>query len=274
MTLHMVYAPLDMRALRRWAWERGLVRDGLLDEGYALHILLSGMFGKGVLQPFRLFASERRSAAGLYAYTDTHVEQLRRIAAGVAPPDCTATLDPARVRAKAMPVRFREAQQLGFDVRVRPVRRLQCDLKCSSGTVLSKGSEIDAFDSRAPDDGRPAPEKAASREQVYAKWLAERCRAAVCIERCRLAAFRWSRAMRGNGRGSKGPDATLHGVLTVQDPVDFQRLVSSGIGRHKAYGYGMLLLRPPGKTPTPGWLPPAAKETQAQARRRRGETVT
>ena len=258
MTLQMVYAPLDVRALRRWAWERGFVRDGLLDEGYALHILLSGMFGKGVLQPFRLFASERRSAAGLYAYTDTHVEQLRRIAARVAPPDCTLTLDPVRVRAKAMPVRFRETQQLGFDVRVRPVRRLQCDLMCSSGTVLSKGSEIDAFEPGAPDDGRPAPEKAASRQQVYAKWLAERCRAAVRIERCRLVAFRWGRAMRGNGRGPMGPDATLHGVLTVQDPVDFERLVRGGIGRHKAYGYGMLLLRPLGKTPTPaGCLPRA-----------------
>ena len=57
--------------------------------------------------------------------------------------------------------------------------------------------------------------------------------------------------MRGNGRGPNGPDATLHGVLTVQDPVTFGRLIRNGIGRHKAYGYGMLLLRPPGKTPTP-----------------------
>ena len=139
MTLHMVHAFLNMRSFRRWAWDRGLVRNGSLDEGYALHILLSGMFGKAVLQPFRLFASEHRSSAGLYGYTETRLEELRRIAASVAPPDSAAALDPARMKARAMPARFAEAQRVAFDVRVRPVRRLQCDrTDPTTGTVTYK----------------------------------------------------------------------------------------------------------------------------------------
>ena len=248
MTLHLVHAPVDMNAFHRWSRERGLVRDKSFDAGYALHILLSGMFGKAVLQPFRLFASDRRRGAGLYAYADADREALSSIAAAPAPPDSLAVLDPTSLRAKPMPARFRAEQRLGFDVRVRPVRRSQWDVTVlPAGTGLSRGSEVDAFLRRAR-DGRSTGENAASREQVYAEWLGERCGAAVRIGPCRLAAFRLDRAVRGDGLGPKGPDATLHGVLTVRDPAAFARLVRRGIGRHTAYGYGMLLLRPPGRT--------------------------
>ena len=37
----------------------------------------------------------------------------------------------------------------------------------------------------------------------------------------------------------------MRGTLTITDPVEFGSLLANGIGRHKAYGYGMLLLRPP-----------------------------
>ena len=37
----------------------------------------------------------------------------------------------------------------------------------------------------------------------------------------------------------------LYGELEVTDPEAFNRLLATGIGRDKAYGYGMLLLRPP-----------------------------
>ena len=67
---YLIHVPLDMRAFTRWAGERGLVRSGVFDEGYALHILLSGMFGRAALQPFRLVASDRRRIAALYAYAD------------------------------------------------------------------------------------------------------------------------------------------------------------------------------------------------------------
>ena len=46
-----------------------------------------------------------------------------------------------------------------------------------------------------------------------------------------------------------GPDATLNGTLRINDPNEFRTKLRTGIGRHKAYGYGMLLLRPPDSLP-------------------------
>ena len=36
----------------------------------------------------------------------------------------------------------------------------------------------------------------------------------------------------------------MRGTITIVDPGKFTELVAHGIGRHRAYGYGMLLLRP------------------------------
>ena len=95
MTTHLIHAPFSMRAFNRWAGDRGLIQRGSFDEGYALHVLLSAMFGKAALQPFRLFASERRPGAALYAYTEMDEETLRHTAAAVATPDCLAVIDSA-----------------------------------------------------------------------------------------------------------------------------------------------------------------------------------
>ena len=243
---HLIHVPLDMRAFNRWAGERGLVRRGTFDAGFALHVLLSAMFGKAVLQPFRLFASDRRPLAGLYSYTDADGDALRRVAATAAPPDCLEALDPERVRAKRMPVRFTAGQRLGFDVRVRPVRRLGGAADAGRpGGAGAKRAEVDAFRVRPPAPAAPARQEEGKRGQVYADWLGERYGAAASVERCRLSAFRVTRAVRGDGLGPQGPDATLHGELVVREPDAFARLVRRGVGRHRAYGYGMLLLRPP-----------------------------
>jgi CRISPR system Cascade subunit CasE len=41
-----------------------------------------------------------------------------------------------------------------------------------------------------------------------------------------------------------GPDAVFTGVLQVLDTTAFAALVARGIGRHRAFGYGMVLLKP------------------------------
>ena len=252
MTACMVQAPLDMRAFNRWAAERGLVRGGTFDEGFALHVLLSSTFGKGVLQPFRLFAPPRRAAASLYADSDRDESVLAGTADAVATPDCLNVLDVRHLRTKPLPPTFPSGQRLGFDIRVRPVRRLHADARHANGNVLRKGAEVDVFvtQSRQDPPGTPGAggERSAARRQVaYVQWLAERIDGAATLQEaeCRLASFRRTRVVRGDGRGPGGPDATLHGQLTVTDPERFARCLRQGVGRHKAYGYGMLLLRPP-----------------------------
>ena len=49
-----------------------------------------------------------------------------------------------------------------------------------------------------------------------------------------------------SSRVVSGPDVVLGGQLRVIRPDAFARLVARGVGRHRAFGYGMLLLHPPG----------------------------
>ena len=255
MTTHLIHVPLDMLKFNRWAGKRGLVRNGSFDAGYAFHVLLSAMFGKSVLQPFRLFDSERRSSAALYGYADVDGAELRRTADEVAPPDCLDVLDPAGMRSKPMPAHFERGRRLGFDLRLRPVRRLRRELADGQlGRSWRKGAEVDAFlldvirrfpSGRADRDA--AADAGVTRESVYREWLSERFGDAVEVDHCRLAAVKRTRAIRGDARGPEGPDAILQGTFTVSNQETFTRILRNGVGRHRAYGYGMLLLRPPSR---------------------------
>ncbi len=261
MALHLIHLPIDLGRLAQWAgmrdagWtqrtdrpERG--RKGRIlvsfDEGRALHHLLSETFGKHALQPFRLMVSPGGRRGNLYAYSDADAPSLQRIAHECALPDALAVCEPERLAGKAMPQAWSKGQRLSFDLRVRPVRRL---LKPAG--VFGKGAELDAFLvevlRRFPEGPPPEASEQLTRGEVYSEWLARRFGTAATLEDARLVRFERSRAARTDG-APEGPDATLHGELVIQDPVAFQALLAGGVGRHAAYGYGMLLLRPPGRS--------------------------
>ena len=255
MELNLVRVPVSTPSLARWASERGWARwrgnftD--FDEGRALHHLLDEVFGPGSLRPFRLLVPPRCTSGNLYAYSSMDAESLCAAARVHALPDHLGVLSPERLETKPMPQDWRFEQQLGFDVRVRPVRRLSSDLETPE-KVIGKGSEIDAFlveaFRRHPAECGGMASEDRTREEVYLDWLNEQLSPAAGLERSasRLARFRRVRVSRGN-RGPEGPDATIHGTLTVSDPDAFAALLGRGIGRHRAYGYGMLLLRPPNR---------------------------
>ena len=65
------------------------------------------------------------------------------------------------------------------------------------------------------------------------------------MSKTKLVSFQRTRAVRKrHARYSEGPDAVMRGILTITDSDAFSELLAHGIGRHRAYGYGMLLLRP------------------------------
>ena len=238
MTLHLIHLPLSSRAFAQWAQGRGFGPKGTQDDGFALHVLLSALFGRGVLQPFRLF-SPKRGDASLYAYADRGAAALCDIAQMAGTPEMLAAIDLAQLRGKAMPTP-RQGQRLGFDLRFRPVRRL---------TEGGRVRERDAFVSEARRDHAEDPKGMAAagrdREAVYRDWLAERMhRAGADMESAGLVRFQRLRVLR-EGRALEGPDATMHGTLCVTDPELFAAALATGVGRHCAYGFGMLLLRPP-----------------------------
>ena len=85
-----------------------------------------------------------------------------------------------------------------------------------------------------------------TRENVYVEWLSARfARGGARLEEARLRSFQRVRVVRKlRKHAPEGPDAVMQGTLEVTDPEEFAKLVADGVGRHRAYGYGMLLLRP------------------------------
>jgi CRISPR system Cascade subunit CasE len=150
-------------------------------------------------------------------------------------------------RLRPFPTRWPAGRELGFEVRIRP-------------TVRSAKGEQDAF-LQAVSLAKGAP---LQRETVYAQWLrdhlaprvgtrVEPWQGAVELLDIRLAAFQRSGIVRRvqapagerrRARAIDGPDAVLKGQLRVVDPVAFGHLLTRGVGRHRAFGFGMLMLGP------------------------------
>ncbi|MBX3598251.1 MAG: type I-E CRISPR-associated protein Cas6/Cse3/CasE [Rhizobiaceae bacterium] len=244
MNLHLVQMPVDMRWLHRWAGER-LGPQRLFDEGDALHRLLGELFGPAVLQPFRLMVAPGELSATLYAYCGQDRAALADTANVVGTPAALKAINLDGLQSVERPAHvWRAGQRLGFDLRMRPVVRLS---SCLSGenshgkaVAIKKGSEVDAFLARV------LRGESATREEVYLDWLEKRLSPAASLERqaTRLAGFSRHRGRR-HDVAVEGPDVVVHGTLTVQDPAAFAALLARGVGRHRSYGYGMLLLRPP-----------------------------
>ena len=135
--------------------------------------------------------------------------------------------------------------------------------------VFRKGAELDAYALEAlrqhPGDPAGMASHGRTRETVYLDWLTERLGPAVVLDRkaTRLARFGRVRIARG-GAGPEGPDATIHGVLEVRDPEQFTALLARGVGRHCAYGYGMLLVS--GVSTPPGFQREIGVKAQGSSR--------
>jgi CRISPR system Cascade subunit CasE len=71
------------------------------------------------------------------------------------------------------------------------------------------------------------------------------------FQEAKLVRFQRERLARQTHRGERRwefcdrPDATMTGTLEVADAAAFHALLTRGVGRHRAFGFGMLLLRPP-----------------------------
>ena len=261
--LYLIRLPVSLPALARWAASRnygwttrrdrkGRECDTGFDEGRALHHLLVETFGQDMLNPFRLLVASPGKRGHIYAYSHADAATLLETAHACALPEVVDICDLAQLVAKTKHDNWRSGRRLGFEARVRPVGRLMKPLPHSGGSAFTKGAEVDVFLIEAL---RRFPEATSaeenmlkagrSREEVYAAWLAERLTGAATLEPgVRLTHFLRRRAAR-KGFAPEGPDATLQGNLIVLESVRFQELLAKGIGRHKAYGYGMVLLRPP-----------------------------
>ena len=242
--LYMIQLPLGPAAFVRFLAAQGLNTNSDEDLGYGTHAWLRATFGETAPKPFRLFLSERGHApAKLLGYTRAGRESLLEYAHSFAEPAALAVCDlEEQLAVAALPGAddWRPGRQLGFEVLVSPVARRSRD-----------GRERDLFLHRADTAG---PAAGLDREAVYVDWLAERLEGAAHLDRANLEEFRVVHHLRQGERSAGGsrararlvrPRALLRGQLTLTDGNAFAGLLAHGVGRHRAFGYGMLLLRPP-----------------------------
>lgn len=229
----MIKLEPDIGRLVRWAEARRLFASrGDDDLGYALHALLAATFDTSAPKPFALVRDPHRPPA-LLGYSLVPANDLRDLAQAVAAPDAAEAIGLATFAAKAMPADWRAGSRFGFTVRIRPMLRTDRD------GDRTRAREVDAFLLSPP---------ASSRGEVYRDWLQARLPGAE-IEHATLEAFRRSRVSRRNATrllaSQEGPDASFTGRLRITDGAEFGAALARGIGRHRAFGFGMLLLKPP-----------------------------
>lgn len=235
MSLYLLHCAPDARALAAWATRHRLLSpDG--DEGYALHALLTAAFGTQAPKPFRYLGGRQ----GLLAYGDQPPDILQDHAA-LAAPDVARALGLDTLAIRTFPSIWRPGQTLSFEVRVRPVIRTR------------DGRERDVFLNAI--EATSPPSQVQEREAVYTVWLGKQFaeQDGAQVLQVGMTSFRLSRVVRRRdadetgqrrARTPSGPDALFNGTLRIGNGEAFQRLLARGIGRHRAFGFGMLLLRP------------------------------
>jgi len=237
--MHMIDLQLRPDHLVRHAQLMGHNHAHDEDLGYAIHSWLTDALGELAPRTFRPM-EQRNGSLRLLGYGNADADAIREHVRMFATPQAAAVCDWDSAASKPIgDIAWRQGQILGFEVRTCPV-------------VRGKLGERDAFLAQLPKGGEPT---ANSRATVYRDWFSERLDGAASIDTdtFNLKAFRlvstWrqSRSPEAGSRAGRRvvrPDALVSGQLIVRDPDAFRTLLHKGIGRHRAFGFGMLLLRP------------------------------
>lgn len=234
--LYMVELRLEPGALIRFAEDQGINRREDEDLGYAAHAWLMALFGQDAPKPFRLLHDKQgRKPPRLLGFTRKPGAELAQHAQSFALPSAlqACPLDNG-LPSKPMPNTWQTGRRLGFEVLACPVSRI--------------GQQEEDVYVRHLRETEGREQDRQSRETLYRQWLARQLGGAARLEDFTLDGFgnvRLLRKAEGEGRRDfQRPQALMGGVLQVQDSEAFNALLARGIGRHRAFGYGMLLLKP------------------------------
>jgi CRISPR system Cascade subunit CasE len=228
-TLHLVRLPLRPPQLLRFAAEQGIADpDPLL--GYTCHAWLTALLGKLAPKPFR-YIERRREVLG---YVNADRSALLEHAKAFAPPLAWDALDATGVATKLMPNNWRVGKTLQLEVLLCPV-------------VRQRANEKDAYLHALDRLGNQAP----TRVDVYRQWFTARCDKALSFGNVEVRGLQSRVAMLRRARNGQNrllriqrPQVLLSATAAIADKDEFAMLVAAGVGRHRAFGFGMLLLAP------------------------------
>lgn len=249
--LYMHKISLDTRGLYGLAMRRNLVGRDAMDLGYITHCVLGELFGDDAPKPFALSNAPEHPndrtphTLRVLGYAGKSWDELAKRAKMFADPDIFELCRFRECAGKPMPSEWKPGMRLGFEVRMCPVvRGAKIDGRKST-------AELDVYVSAC----RRAEGNHLDRAVVYRGWLEKQLQVhgLTKLIEARMSRFslrmlvRRTRATTRQTRTSRRPDATFTGVLEVTDGPKFAGLLARGVGRHRAFGFGMVLLRPAGE---------------------------
>lgn len=209
------------------------------DMGYLVHAAMASLFGDLAPRTFSI-THQNRGIVQVLGYSEHEQEKLVDHVSFFATPEAAAICPPSGIQSKRMPARWRPSTVLGFRTRVCPTIRLQTEQHNHR-----RRAEVDAFLEAQWQD------QEATRPAAYRSWLERAMGPAVKLlllqlDNCCLESVvrRTHERERRAKQGLKKPSASFTGALEILDGELFARLLARGIGRHRAFGLGMLLLHP------------------------------
>jgi CRISPR system Cascade subunit CasE len=253
--LGMIQIRLDAVGLAKFAQEQGLSpawnkqKPWDEDMSYAVHAWLMAAFGDMAPKPFRFMTVLKRGRPSgritLLAYMSFDPSLLRERALATADPlVLAASADPDVFTHKHLPEKWTEGTIYDFEILACPVTR-------------NENAEKDVF-LRAVDHAKALGQKdgEVKRDEVYRDWLIKQLGSSVSVDKddVRIDGFRVASMFRKTQRTDEEtkrkskqlrlPLALFTGKLTVRDSDNFTALLARGVGRHRAFGNGMILLKP------------------------------
>ena len=226
---HLIDVRIDGRAMYSWAKAIGLIGA---DQGYIVHSLICAAYGSHRMQPFRMYNDQNSSQVRLLGYCAASAAELIAERQAVAEPLVSAGF--LSEVSKELPSTWKVGSTFSFNLLVSPVI-----------TISGTRKQVDAF-MRAP--------AGSTRDAVYAEWLKKRFDGKADIKQLTLKSFSLEKVARRemadeNGKRPLGrtftiPRAEFEGVISVVDSDAFESLFQNSIGKHGAFGYGAVLLRP------------------------------
>lgn len=251
MSLQLIQVAIDLPAALTHAELVGLTHTALADEGAVLKTIMWEAFGGPVVRPWRL---ERQHGPTLTVIGYSQLtEQDLASRLSVALPSLFRAVRLVGARPALEP---KKDARLGLDVRLCPT------VHVTPGQAGLRPGERDVYlyavDLAVARSG-PGSKLGLTREAVYAEYLTAKPRPAndsspstarlpgIRIISATMTGFRIA-AMARKDRGSWSPGrampvADMAIVAEVEEPGKLREAMATGVGRQRAYGYGMLVVR-------------------------------
>jgi len=247
--------PIDVARVVRLATRERLLPPGD-DLGYAIHAMFAATFATDAPRCWAFLAPGRGGGPNgrLLAYSERPLDELKAVAAKFADPSFSAPIGLEYAESKRMPT-FAAGDRVRVRVRLRPVVRKGVDRPdhvSDRSPSRERGRERDAY-LAAVDASTAAGLPPEDRYTCYARWTLPRLTdSGLSVQTVAVDAFRLTRILsrdRGGAapvsRSPNGPDVEMIAAVTVDKPSAFSSALVSGIGRFRAFGFGMMLLSPP-----------------------------